>query len=128
MTQNSRLILIVDDDEDICEVLKFFLEAEGYCVSVACDGLDAWEQIQTRDLPKLILLDWMMPRMDGEQFLAKLRADRLPEIAVVILSGNDAARRKAQELEAVGCLTKPVEFDELLKVVRRYALAHSKKV
>jgi DNA-binding response OmpR family regulator len=119
MNQDPRLILIVDDDEDICEVLKFFLEAEGYRVTVAFDGFDAWRQIQTGDLPALILLDWMMPRMDGEQFLTRLREDRRSEIAVVILSGNDTVRKRAEELKATCCLTKPVEFDELLTTVKR---------
>lgn len=119
-------ILVVDDDEDICEILKFSLEAEGYRVSVAYDGLDAWKQIQPGKLPVLIILDWMMPRMDGEQFLNKLRSDRWTETSVIILSGSDAARKKAEALKVTCCLTKPVEFDDLLSAVRRYAHAHSR--
>ena len=128
MTENIALVLVVDDDEDIRELLKVFLEAEGYRVNVAIDGVDAWEQIQKGEVPAVILLDLMMPRMDGEQFLKKLRASRFPKVAVVVLSGNDAVYKKAKELNANCFLMKPVEFDVLVNTVRRFAPVHSKTV
>jgi len=126
MRQNNELVLVVDDDEDIRELLRVVLEADGYRVKVAVDGLDAWEQIHAGELPALILLDLMMPRMDGEHFLKKLRR-RCPEAVVIILSGHDAAQKKAGEFKAARCLTKPVELDDLLNAVKRFAPAHSKR-
>jgi CheY-like chemotaxis protein len=116
------LVLVVDDDEDIRELLKVFLEADGYQVNTAADGLEAWEQISDGHAPDLILLDLMMPRMDGKQFLKKLRQSRSKRLAVVILSAN-AGKREAKELDADCCLTKPVEIDELLDTVRHFMTA-----
>lgn len=114
-------ILIIDDDEDIREVAGLMLEIEGFQVAKAKDGLDAFEQLQAGLQPALILVDMMMPRMDGESFIAAMRADqRLAEFPVVVMSGHHVARQKAAELEADGCLVKPVEAEELLRVVRRF--------
>jgi len=120
MNSTNAPILIVDDDDDIRELIKVFLEAEGYRVNGATDGLDAWEQVQSGLQPSLILLDLMMPRMDGEQFLKKLRSCHLSEIPVIILSGNISAKEKSSGLKASCFLTKPVEIDELLNAVRRF--------
>ncbi len=116
-------ILIVEDDADIRELMKIFLEADGYRVSVAADGLEAIEELQRGPRPALILLDLMMPRMDGEQFLKQMRASRYADVPVVIMSGHTAAEKKAAELKAALCWLKPVEVDELLKTVRQFALA-----
>jgi len=123
---NTTTVLIVDDDADIREVIKIFLEADGYRVSIAADGLDALEQLRAGLRPGLILLDLMMPRLDGEQFLIQFRAGRFADTAVVIMSGHSAAEKKADELKADSCLRKPVEAEELLKTVRRFALSASK--
>ena len=124
MTTNSATtIMIVDDDPDIRELMKIFLEADGYHVHVAADGIQALEQLHAGARPDLILLDLMMPRMDGEQFMKEIRGTRFAKIPVVIISGHSAVRRKTRELEAASFLMKPVEFNELLKTVRRFALA-----
>ena len=127
MTQKGAVILIVDDDEDIRALLKLFLEADGYVVKSAANGLDAWKQLQAGIQPTLILLDLMMPRMDGERFLKKLRSSRFARMTVIVLSGHGAAQKKAEELKANGCLMKPVEFDDLLNTVRRFVALRSKK-
>jgi len=117
-------VLIVDDDRDIRDVLQFILEAHGFRVAVAADGGDAWNQISGGSRPALILLDLMMPGMDGEHFLKKLRSSRFASMPVVILSGTSGAEEKARELHASGCLVKPVEIDELLDTVRRFVSTH----
>jgi CheY-like chemotaxis protein len=120
--RNSTTVLIVDDDADIREVMKIFLEANGYHVNVAADGLDALEQLRAGPRPELILLDLMMPRLDGEQFLKQFRASRFADIPVVIISGYTLAEKKANELMAACCLMKPVEAEHLLTTVRRFTL------
>ena len=126
MTQSGS-ILIVDDDQDIREILRFILEAQHYRVDVAADGVDALKHLTDGHRPALILLDLMMPRMDGEQFLKKLGDGPFAAVPVVILSGNSCARKKAIELNARGCLMKPVEFEELLSTVRRFVPSPWKK-
>jgi CheY-like chemotaxis protein len=121
VTAANASVMIVDDDEDIREIAKLLLESEGHHVATAADGLDAWQQLEGGESPSLILLDLMMPRMDGEQFLHALRASPRAGIPVVIMSGHNAASVKARELTANGCLTKPIELEELLEAVRRFA-------
>lgn len=112
-------ILVVDDDDDIREVMQEVLTTEGFRVDVAKDGLDALSKLEVEAPPPLILLDMMMPRMDGEAFLKELRGKpALADADVVIISGNAAAREKACNLQAVACLMKPFELDELLGLVR----------
>jgi two-component system response regulator MprA len=113
-------ILVVDDDDDIREVMQELLSAEGFQVEVAKDGIDALGKLEAATSPPLILLDMMMPRMDGEAFLKTLRGKpALASASVVVISGNAAAREKAGNLQAAGCLVKPFELDELLGLVRR---------
>jgi CheY-like chemotaxis protein len=117
---NATTVMIVDDDADIRELMKVFLESDGYHVYVAGDGLEAFEQLQAGARPALILLDLMMPRMDGEQFLKQVRSSRFARTPVVIMSGHNAAQEKAVEMEAASCLMKPVEVNALLTTVRRF--------
>ncbi len=119
MVANDR-VLVIEDDDDIRDVLQEVLAAEGLRVDVAKDGLEALDKLDSSGKPPVILLDMMMPRMDGETFLRHLRD--LPAMAgasVVVISGNAAARDKARELSAAACLVKPFELDELLGVIHR---------
>jgi chemosensory pili system protein ChpA (sensor histidine kinase/response regulator) len=113
-------VLVVEDDDDIRDVLQEVLTAEGFRVDVAKDGLDALGKLETGAPPPVILLDMMMPTMDGETFLKTLRGR--PELAaapVIVISGNPVARERARKLEAAACLVKPFEMDELLGMVRK---------
>jgi DNA-binding response OmpR family regulator len=120
MTEADARILVVDDDEDIRELLKIFLEADGYRVRQAADGIEAWQQLQNGDRPALILLDLMMPRMDGEQFLKKMRCSTFAKTPVIILSADEATCEKTALLKASYCLKKPIELDELLRAIKRF--------
>jgi CheY-like chemotaxis protein len=113
-------ILVVEDDDDIREVMQEVLTGEGFNVDVAKDGIDALTQLEIGASLPLILLDMMMPRMDGETFLKVLRSKpALADAPVVVISGNAAAREKAGQFRAVACLVKPFELDEMLGLVRR---------
>lgn len=117
---SSERVLVVEDDDDIRDVMQEVLAAEGYRVDVARDGQDALGKLEGGGQPQLILLDMMMPRMDGEAFLKIVRGNpALAASPVVVISGSTAAREKAVALHAEYCLVKPFELDELLSVVRR---------
>ena len=117
-------ILVVDDDEDIRDVLRIVLEAVGYPVATARDGLEALGVLEGDDRIALILLDLMMPRCDGQQFLAEVRAQRALRVPpVVVMSGHAGAVAQAREMEANACLTKPVDLDKLLATVDRFVAA-----
>jgi CheY-like chemotaxis protein len=119
---DAGTVLIVDDDEDIREVIRLVLETYGHRVASAVDGLDALELLQREGAPALILLDMMMPRLDGEGFVKILRATpALAHVPIILLSGHSAAREKAQALAADGCLVKPIELEDLIAVVRRFS-------
>jgi CheY-like chemotaxis protein len=114
----TKRVLLVEDDEDIRELLKDVLRAEGYQAEVARDGLDALGKLDGDHEPWVIVLDMMMPRMDGEAFLQELRRDPTRvDTPVVVVSGNSTAREKARELRVAACLTKPFELEELLRVL-----------
>ncbi len=113
-------ILVVDDDNDFREILSAVLAAEGHEVRGAVDGVAALEELQLGGRPSLILLDMMMPRLDGEGFMRALRSDPgLADIPVVIVTAHPGAREKAAALGAAGCLLKPVELGDLVATVER---------
>lgn len=113
-------ILVVDDDNDLREIISMLLAAEGHEVRGAVDGLAALAELQRGCHPSLILLDMMMPRLDGEGFMRALRSNpSLADVPVVILTAHPGAREKAAALGAAGCLVKPVELADLLATVER---------
>jgi CheY-like chemotaxis protein len=123
MVTNDR-VLVVEDDDDIRDVIEEVLCAEGLRVDVARDGLEALDKLEANGKPPVILLDMMMPRMDGETFLRHLRdKPALADTPVVVISGNAAVREKAHQLAAVACLVKPFELEELLGLVHRLTRA-----
>lgn len=114
-------VLVVDDDQDICEVLVMILQANGYQAVAATDGADALAKLRSGCLrPCVILLDLMMPGMNGAQFRAEQMNDpALAAIPVVVLSGDGRTPEKASTI-GLEWLKKPVDFDALLTMVRRF--------
>ena len=114
-------ILVVDDDPDIRDSLSDILTEEGYRVSGARNGREALDYLQNQTRPSLILLDMMMPEMDGWSF--RLEQQKLPELAsipVVILSAHGNVRDAALALGAADYLRKPLSIDSLLEIAERY--------
>jgi len=112
-------VLIVEDDEAIRETLADILQYEGYVVSTACDGRDALLRLHSGATPGLILLDLMMPRMNGWEFRAEqLSRQEMAGIPIVVISGAYDAPRQANMLNANGFLSKPIEVIRLLEMVR----------
>jgi CheY-like chemotaxis protein len=113
-----RSILVVDDDADLRETLFEILSGEGYRVWTAADGKDALERLATIDEPCLILLDLMMPVLNGWQFRRRqLRDERLSQFPVVVMTAAGSFTDGA--VNTAASLSKPVDVDELLRVVDR---------
>ena len=115
-------ILIVDDDAGIRQLLMLFLEHKGYTAKSVANGVEALNQLQPdQPLPRLILLDLMMPIMDGAAFRQAQQADpRIAAIPVVVLSAAENLEAQAPLLTADAYIPKPFEFDNLLQVVEQY--------
>jgi CheY-like chemotaxis protein len=115
-----RSVLLVDDDDDMRTALTHLLGDEGFIVYAAQNGRDALNRLAGIDDPGLILLDLMMPVMDGHQFLAERSRDaRLARIPVVVLTAwTREWRGKTVGVDDV--LTKPVRPEDLLRLVERY--------
>ena len=116
--QPDRLVLIVDDDPDILQTLALCLSTEGYRVLMASNGLEALELLKT-ERPAAILLDLMMPVMDGWQFVAELDTRGMRGTPLLILSADRAVQGHAIKLKANGHLAKPFDLDELLCKVQQ---------
>jgi CheY-like chemotaxis protein len=119
-----KSILIVEDDRDIRKSLKRLLESEGYSVSSAENGQAALDHLsQAVDLPALIILDLMMPVMDGFQFReAQLKNERLSSVPVAIMTADGHLEEKKLRSAANAALKKPADIDSILSVVKQFAV------
>ena len=114
----SGVVLIVEDDPDIRAAMKCLLQLEGHTVATAADGGEALETLRNGLEPGLILLDLMMPHVDGFQFRKEqLKDPRLSPIPVAVYSGHHDPMRYAPLLKAAAYFRKPVEVETLLRIV-----------
>ncbi len=112
------LILVVDDDPDVCALLRRALAGDGaYEVEVALDGHIALAFCAQR-MPQLVLLDLMMPQMDGEHFAMTLR-ERFGKATppIILLSASQIRAQVAESLGAAGAVEKPFDLDELRETI-----------
>ncbi len=112
-------VLLVEDDHDVRESIQDALESFGYQVAAAHDGVEALERLRTDEaLPGLILLDMMMPRMNGSQLREELlKVEAWSAIPVVVLTADSSARRNVEALRVAAFLQKPVSLEDLLDIV-----------
>lgn len=119
---NRRKVLIIEDDADCRDLITLILEDE-YAVTTAINGEEALEAIE-RDKPDIVLLDIMIPHVDGWEVLRRLRADDrykdLPILAVTALASEESRQRAIRE-GATDYVIKPFDPDELLEVIATYA-------
>ena len=116
---NDDQVLIIDDDDDIRQTVADALELEHLVVHSARNGLEALEMIKAGLRPCLILLDMMMPVMDGWQFAQALAADaEVSRLRVCIFSATGIRPSQAVPANVVAVLRKPVRLDTLLDVMR----------
>ena len=113
----GRLILVVDDDPHSRAFLSGILKLEGYSVHTATDGAEGLKKARALQ-PCIILLDLMMPVLDGQGFRTQQTLDPLiADIPVVVISAHCEAAKIAREMGVAGCVPKPVMFEHLLASV-----------
>lgn len=113
----ASTVLVIEDDASLRQTIQEVLEFEGYRVVTAADGEEALAQLD-RAAPGVILLDLMMPRMNGYQFAEALaHSPRHAATPIVLLTADGRAPEKASEVNATGWLNKPFSIDELVRAV-----------
>lgn len=119
---SKKRILVVDDEVDLVETVRFSIELEGYDVLVAYNGEEALNQAR-KENPDLILLDLMLPKLDGYKVCRLLKFDeRYKHIPILMLTAKTQDKDKAIGMEtgADEYITKPFEIDDLMKKVKHY--------
>ena len=120
-TKNGvKRILLVDDDPEIIESLRFALSARGYDVLVARDGNQGLNLVERED-PDLVILDMMMPKRSGFLVLEKLRRTRPVPIRIIMITANEGSRHKAyaEMLGVDDYIRKPFPMGRLVESVER---------
>lgn len=119
--RRGHTVLVVDDHEDVRMALEALLAAEGLGVVTAQEGEEALDRLRGGLRPCVILLDLMMPKLDGWQFRhAQLADPILASIPVIAFSGYESLRGRATEIGIADVCSKPVDPGTLLRVVARY--------
>jgi DNA-binding response OmpR family regulator len=116
----AKRILLVDDDPEIIESLRYALSSRGYNVLVARDGNQGLAMVE-RDDPDLVILDMMMPKRSGFLVLEKLRRTRPVPIRIIMITANEGSRHKAyaEMLGVDDYIRKPFAMDRLMESVER---------
>jgi sigma-B regulation protein RsbU (phosphoserine phosphatase) len=113
---SPRRLLVVEDDPAIREAFAELLEFEGFAVATACDGNEALDRLRHGPLPELVLLDMMMPNLDGNGVLRALQAEpRWAKLRVLVVSATELAAPRG----VAGFVKKPFDPDALMKLIRR---------
>ena len=119
-SEDRKRILLVDDDSEIIESMRFTLEAKGYQVLVARDGNQGLAMAE-REVPALVILDMMMPKRSGFLVLEKLRRTHPVPMRVIMITANEGTRHKAyaEMLGVDDYIRKPFAMDRLVDSVKR---------
>ena len=111
-------ILIVEDDSDARRLYAIGLNQRGFEVKLAANGAEAVERITSGEKPDVILLDWLMPLMDGREVLERLGGDRdTAQIPIIVISGQLAPERLDGRIQC--WLTKPVTVEDLVTEIQK---------
>lgn len=111
--KTKEKILVVDDEQEICNVLKEFLAKKGYKVAAALSGEEAVKKVK-QERPHMVLLDIKMPGMDGIEALKRIREiDKEIGIIMITAVNDDVVGQRCMELGAYNYITKPINFEYL---------------
>ena len=112
-------VLVVDDNQDLCQLLSEILEEAGYNVGIACDGRAALDKIK-KERHDVMILDYKLSGISGLTVLKKTRQIR-PSLRTIMISayGNESVRSRAEELGAYDFIDKPFDIDRLVRVVKK---------
>ena len=113
-------VLIVDDNSDVRRLYAIGLNQRGFEVKLAANGMEAVERIRS-ERPDVILLDWLMPLMDGGEVLARIGRNGTSSIAIIVISGQPAPPPERLDARIDCWLTKPVTVDELVHEIHARA-------
>lgn len=122
----ARRILLIEDEKDIRDSLTEAIESEGYTAISVPNGRDAISMYvqdvpKEAELPDLILLDYVMPHMNGAGFLQRARkSHRLAKVPIILMTADAKAAQKATKYGADGHLHKPLELDELFSAIEKH--------
>ena len=112
-------VLIVEDDSDVRRLYAIGLNQRGFEVKLAANGAEAVERIES-ERPDVILLDWLMPLMDGAEVLERLsREGGLPSIPIIVISGQPAPEGRKLDPRIRCWLTKPVTIEDLVSQIQQ---------
>ena len=118
---DAGTVLIVEDDIDLRQDLAFLIENQGHEVITAANGQEALERLAEKGRPCMILLDLMMPVMDGWELRSELLKDpAMKDVPVVLLSGIADIKEEARSLQAKDYVTKPIDLEKLYRLVAQY--------
>lgn len=121
MTTPTDSVIVVDDDPAILDLVEMILNEEGYSVRTAANGREALDLV-AEQRPALVLLDLMMPIMDGWSFCRRVKGEAATRtMPVIVMSADRHLNQKANDIDADGYLLKPFDLDKLLEVVAQYA-------
>lgn len=124
-TVDKPRILIVEDDSDVRRLYALGLNQRGYEVKLAANGAEAVERVAT-ERPDVILLDWLMPLMDGGQVIDSLsRGSGRKDISIIVISGQPAPEGGMLDPRIRCWLTKPVSIDELVTTIQAPSVAQA---
>ena len=116
----SKTIFVVEDDPGISLVLSELLEDEGFKVQVAENGVVALELLQKYGVPNLILLDMIMPKMNGWEFAKEFTAKYDHLCPIIAMTAAADAKQRAKDINAADLIEKPFDFDKCLATIKKH--------
>lgn len=120
----SNNVLIVDDDLDLAIAVQMALEANGFTTEIAANGREALAAVDSH-MPSLIILDMMMPVMNGWEFAREFNAKHGRAAPILVLTAAENAKARAAEIDADGVIAKPFDTKTLVATVRNVAEKHA---
>lgn len=119
-TIKNKTIIVIEDDSDIAELIKFILDSQGFQVTIFADGRSIMNRIKEIN-PNLIIVDLWIPGVDGATLTKKLKKEKsTKKIPIILVSANNSLEQITKQTKADGCLAKPFNIKDLLTIVKKF--------